>query len=82
MYLDVTRSISSSISFEIEAYHRLFYPEQFENRLQVADSPQRKPGFLSDARCFGLHDKFQDYIEISFKTARISLRSFRFLCLC
>ena len=80
MYLDVTRSISSSISFEIEAYQRLFYPEQFENWLQVADSPQRKPGFLSDARCFGVHGKFQDYIEISFKTAGISLGSF--LCLC
>ena len=38
--------------------------------------------FKSDPRCFGPLCKFQDNMEISIKTARVSKISFRFLWLC
>ena len=54
-----------------------------QNHLQTAYSLQGKQCFIwSHPRCFGPLGKFWYNIKISFKTARVSRISFRFLWLC
>ena len=53
------------LSFVIEAYWPLLYPELHENQLQVVDPLQGKSDFLKMIPCFGSFGKFQDNKQIS-----------------
>ena len=54
-----------------------FHRDQHENHRQTASSLQGKPWVF-----FGSLGKFQNNIEISIKTARVSRLSFHFLWIC